>query len=66
MLSSNLKKRLWVKEQFRGLKYYLSMKDQNDQFMSDDNTKSYDEFHSSLVNLHNNIIDNDDVLLNIT
>ena len=66
MLSSNLKKSLWVKEQFSGLKYYLSMKDQNDQFMSDDNTKSYDEFHSSLVNLHNNIIDNDDVLLNIT
>lgn len=42
------------------------MKEQNKKFMSDGMTNSYDEFHSSLLNLRDNIIDNGNILLSIT
>ena len=66
LLGSQLKKSLWVKEQFRGMGYYQSMKKQSENFALDEATDSFESFQSSLMTLRSNIIENNNVLLNIT
>ena len=64
LLGSQLKKSLWVKEQFRGMGYYQSMKKQSENFALDEATDSFESFQSSLITLRSNIIENNNVLHN--